>query len=110
PTAKYYPAGFELQQSVVGSQYFAPARGATVLNLSDANLYARDGGLDQPVDDPVTLNSNNKIFNQSSNKMSMSFSVGTATSTGFIVDPATSRSMSFRGVALQKQNVAAGYF
>src|SRR5207249_4697287 len=30
PTAKYYPAGFELQQSVVGSQYFAPARGATV--------------------------------------------------------------------------------
>jgi hypothetical protein len=110
PTAKYYPAGFEMQQSVVGSQYFVPTQGSTVLNLGNANLYASDAGLDQPVDNPVTLNSNNKIFNQSGSKMGMSFSVGTGTFSGFIFDPATSHSMSFRGVVLQRQNVAVGFF
>ena len=80
------------------------------MNLSDANLIASDGGLDQPVDDPVTLNNNNKIYNLSGNRMGMSFSLGTGSFSGYIVDPSTSHSMPFRGVVLQKQNVAAGYF
>jgi hypothetical protein len=110
PNAKYYPAGFTMQQSVAGSHYAPPARGETVLNLTDANLMLAGGGLDQPVDNQVTLNANNKVGNSSSNKMSLGFSVGTGLFSGHVIDPGTSRSISFRGVVLQTQNMAAGYF
>jgi hypothetical protein len=110
PRAKLYPEGFTAQAAISGSRYFRPARGESILNLAEATLALDGGNLDQPISDPVALDSNNRVTNLGTDKLSLSFSTSSGLFSGRVVDPNTSKSISFHGVVLQKQNIASGYF
>ena len=110
PKAKLYPAGFSTSTSVSGSRYSRPAPGEGVLNLTDATLVLTGGNLDQPISDPISFGPNSRVTNLGSDKLSLSFSLSSGLFSGHVVNPNTSKSISFHGVVLQKQNIASGYF
>jgi hypothetical protein len=111
PKAKLYPDGFTAQTSISGSRYSRPARGQGILNLTDANLVLDGGNLDQTISDAVTIDSNNRVVNLGTDKLSLSFSTSSGLFGGRVVSAnSTLKSISFHGVVLQKQGIASGYF
>jgi hypothetical protein len=111
PKAKLYPDGFTAQTSISGSRYSRPARGQSILNLTDANLVLDGGNLDQIISDAVTIDSNNRVVNLGTDKLSLSFSTSSGLFSGRVVSAnSTLKSISFHGVVLQKQGIASGYF
>jgi hypothetical protein len=92
-SAKYYPDGFDVEVTGIGS-----------LTVSF------DGGnLNNPFANSITIDTNNKVANQSGNKLTMTFT----TATGLLKGTATSpdgEPVSYRGAAFQKINKAYGYF
>ncbi|HXJ76565.1 MAG TPA: hypothetical protein VNM37_27155, partial [Candidatus Dormibacteraeota bacterium] len=53
---------------------------------------------------------NGTVSNQSSNRLSLTFTKSTGLWKGTVLDPATGRSLLFRGVVLQGQNDGSGFF
>jgi hypothetical protein len=109
PNAKLYSAGFSTDRNVVGSRYNRPATGNNVLNFTDGNLVLNGGDLSESISDPISLTSN-RVTDLNGNKLTLTFSLTSGTFTGRIVPPGSSKSLLFRGVVLQNQNVAAGFF
>jgi hypothetical protein len=108
-TAKYYPAGFDVEVTGIGSLYQKPAAGTRIIDLSDATVSFDGGDLNSSFANTITIDTNNKVTNQSGNKLTMNF----ATATGLFKGTATSpdgQKVSFRGAAFQKVNKAYGYF
>jgi hypothetical protein len=108
--AKYYWQGFAEQSAIVGSSYLRPPRGSTVVNFSSGAVVLQGGNLSEVITNQVALDPNNRVVNLSDNKLSLSFSTSTGLFSGRVVDPSTLRTLTFRGVVLQKQNSGAGLF
>src|SRR5207244_10845664 len=105
----YYPDGFDVEVTGIGSLYQKPAAGTRIIDLSDATVSFDGGDLNSSFANSITIDTNNKVANQSGNKLTMNF----ATATGLFKGTATSpdgQSVSFRGAAFQKVNRAYGYF
>ncbi len=109
-TAKYYPAGFTTAATVSGSAYRPPAMGQRVLNFTDADLVLSGAALAQSITNVILLQTNNRVMNQSSNRLSLSFTLSSGSFRGTVVNPATLQSIAFGGVALQKVNLGRGYY
>jgi len=108
PVARYYPAGFTNQYEAIGSVYHRPAAlGSRILNLDNANVVISDGTVGSLFTNLVTLAPNNRILNQSSNRLSLTFSLTTGTFRGSVTDPTTKLSSAFSGAVLQ--NINAGF-
>jgi hypothetical protein len=108
-SAKYYPDGFDVEVTGIGSLYQKPAAGSRIIDLSDATVSFGGGNLNNPFANSITIDGNNKVANQSGNKLTMTFT----TATGLLKGTATSpdgQNVSFRGAAFQKVNRAYGYF
>lgn len=108
-TAKYYPDGFDVEVTGIGSLYQKPAAGTRIIDLSDATVSFDGGNLNSSFGDSITIDTNSKVANQSGNKLTMSF----ATATGIFKGTATSpdgQKVNYRGAAFQKVNRAYGYF
>jgi hypothetical protein len=89
--------------------YQKPAAGTRIIDLSSGTVTFTGGNLNNPFADPITIDTNNKVGNQSGNKLTMTF----ATATGLFKGTATSpdgQNVSFRGAAFQKGDKAYGYF
>jgi hypothetical protein len=108
PVARYYPAGFTNQHDAIGSVYERPAVGSPILNLDNASVVISDGMVGSLFTNVVTLAANNRILNQSSNRLSLTFSVTTGTFRGSVTDPTTKLSSSFSGAVLQNLNAGFG--
>jgi len=108
--AWYYPDGFAVILSSTGSRYVRPPPGNKVLDLTTATIEFNGGNLDQGITNHVTLDSNNRIHNQSANGLRLGFSLSNGSFSGIVMDPITWDWIPFRGVVLQKQGIAAGYF
>ncbi|MBI3852477.1 MAG: DUF4038 domain-containing protein [Verrucomicrobia bacterium] len=105
----FYPAGFTNECDVVGSVYVPPVGGSeTILNLTNALVEFTGGNLAADFTNSVTLAANNRLINQSSNRLTMSFSLPTGTFKGGVTDPASAKSMKLSGVVLQKANIGGG--
>jgi hypothetical protein len=107
--AKFYPDGFDVEVTGIGSLYQKPAAGTRIIDLSDGTVSFDGGNLNNPFANSITIDTNNKVANQSDNKLTMAF----ATPTGLFKGTATSpdgQNVSFRGAAFQKVNRAYGYF
>ena len=108
--AWYYPDGFAVILASSGSRYVRPPPGTKVLDLTSATIEFNGGNLDRGITNHITLDSNNRIQNQSANGLRLRFSLSNGVFGGVVMDPITWDWIPFRGVVLQKQGIAAGYF
>jgi hypothetical protein len=108
PTARYYPGGFTNECLAVGSIYSRPV-GMNILDETGAQLEFTGGNLGPGFTNIVTLDAASRVFNTSSNALSMKFSLGNGTFKGKVKDPVSGRTSSFRGAILQKMGAGYGY-
>ncbi len=106
-----YPGGFSIETEGLGSIYSFTS-GQPVLDLGPGGgwLIFEDGNLSQNITNRVLLDSNNKITNLSSNKLTMTVTTSSGLFQGSVVDPASGKTLGFKGALFQKQNFGAGYF
>ncbi len=110
PTAKYYPVGFSNEVTAVGSRYVSYGTTNRVLNFTDGLVAFGEGNLLQAFTNNVILNTNNKVTNLSSNKLSLTITASSGLLKGSVNDPITGKAILFNGAVLQKQNIGAGFF
>ena len=110
PGARYYPGGFALAVSVWGSRYTPPAKGQPVLGYAEGAVEFNGGNLVESFTNHVMLDSNNKVYNVSQNKLTMKITTSNGMISGKVADAITGDMLPFKGVVLQSYGVAAGYF
>jgi hypothetical protein len=110
PWAWYYPDGFAVILEAAGSSYVRPAKWTKVLDLTNAEIQFNGGDLYRSITNQVVLDSRNRITNLSANGLKMKISLSRGIFKGKVLDPITWEWIPFRGVVLQRFNLAAGYF
>ena len=110
-TAVYHPAGFNSEAALLGSRY-APPVGNTnrILGLTNAVVLINGGNLSESYTNDVVLGFGGKITNASPNSLTLSFNLSSGLFRGNFAPVGAAKGVSFKGVALQKANYAAGHF
>lgn len=115
-TAARYARAFSVENSIIGSRYTAPAAGQRVLALDavvgNAVVTLRDGGLEAPLAQSVTVSGVNAVKPIAPLLRGFSAAIKTSNGafSGTFTDPAQNVTRRFEGVFLQKQNAGFGYF
>ena len=105
----FYPDGFDLATSVVGSTYVAPGSGQRVVAVTNALLMLDGGELVEPLTIGGVLATNNTAsFTNGASLRLVAPSTGVVD--GLFRHPALLMNKKFYGVALQQQNELRGYF
>lgn len=110
---QYYRAGFSLAGEVLGARYFPRGDGTNVLGLTvstNLTLTLEGGGLARGITNRIALTANNGVAPLSGPKLSLAFMPSTGAFNGSVVDPATSKPVSFGGVLLQGLGSGSGFF
>jgi len=104
-----YPAGFINATTASGGLY---AKSDKISSFNFTNAVFSGGALAANIDNHISIGSNLKLTNLSSNKLTMTFSPSTGILQGTVVNPAApgSKPIPFGGVLLQNQDAALGYF
>jgi len=110
PWTQYYPYGFYVVNPVYGSIYTKPPKGTSVLDFTYATIQFNGQNLYQGITNNVLLTSNNKIENLSANGLNLGFSLSNGRFNGRVMDPITFQWYPYKGVVVQKFNIATGYF
>jgi len=105
--SRNYPAGFTKDYEAVGSAYVAPLGTNQVLNFENSRMDFIGGNLASNL--TTALVAGPKNSQASGEGLTMKFSLSSGAFSGKTLDPATSRSLSFRGVVLQKVNAGYGF-
>jgi len=107
---RVYPSGFEFEPMARGSAYQPPAKNTPVLNFSDGQVALTGGNLAEVLINHIILNTNNKVTNLSSNKLSLTLAPSSGLFKGTVLNQTDGTSISFRGAVLQDENSGSGYF
>jgi hypothetical protein len=108
PKALFYPEGFTNQCYSAGSIYIKPSTNTQhVVHLNKAKLHFSGGNLPDSFTNIVDIIASSKVVNDSTNLLSMSFSLTSGTFSGQVLDPGTKSTKKFSGVVLQK--LTSGY-
>ncbi len=112
PDGKLYKSGFTNSVDVLGSSFVAGKAGNPVLAATNYTLTLSGGGLAADRTVGLTLTSAGKFLTNTGNdlKLTLSLSPSTGVLTGSFVDPQTHVKVAIKGVILQQQNSAAGFF
>jgi uncharacterized repeat protein (TIGR03803 family) len=111
PTATFYPAGFRISSEAIGSSYVRPPSGTPILNLGVNGVVTFSGGdLAGDIANPIALDNQSRVTNFGTNAMNLSFSTSSGLFNGIVTDSNSAQQFPFRGVVLQNENSAAGYF
>ncbi len=108
-------AAFATDALLVACRFEPPAKGETILDVAagenNATIFL-EGDLVEPVTQPVTLDSANRVSLSASLLEGLRLKVNPATGTysGSFVHPETGAKARIGGVILQKQNAGFGYF
>jgi hypothetical protein len=115
--SRYFPNGFTIDTSFVGSIFTPAPRFSNALNTSsgDGNLSVAIGGGDAfgETDFTATIDAFHRIFPDDTGsqiRFRMAMSNVNGLTTGSFIDPNTGRAVAFQGVIFQKQNIAAGFW
>lgn len=108
PNAKYYPDGFTNQVTASGSRYERPVAPKRVLDLTNGIVAFTGGDLASDFANDFTLDANGRV--QSTNRLSLSIAKANGSFSGTARVPDSARSVSFRGVVMQKRNLGLGFF
>lgn len=108
--AKFYPAGFAIDQNLTGSRYVAPTNNADpILNFSAGRVQFSAGNLAASFENEITL-TNNAVVNLDTNKLTLSINRSSGLFTGSVTPPGTAKSIPFRGAIDQGLNQGWGFF
>jgi hypothetical protein len=107
PASKYYSAGFVRDLDAVGARYVPPPPGDRVINVNTGQAWFSQGNLEQSFTNNITLGTNNKVTNLSSNKLSLTITPATGLFKCSVTVPGTTITRNIIGAFLQ--NVNAGY-
>ena len=108
--AKFYPAGFAIDQNLTGSRYTAPTNNADpILNFSAGRVQFSAGNLATSFENEITL-TNNAVVNLETNKLTLSINSSSGLFTGSVKPPGATASISFRGAIDQGLNQGWGFF
>ena len=109
-----YPAGFAVETAINGSRYVAPiGKTNRVVAISNALVRLTGGSFASMMDFPVLLSANNKVVNESLQKLSMRIDTSTGLFSGSVTPDGAKTALPFQGVFLQSSNpigYGAGYF
>ena len=105
-----YRDGFTNVTSVLGSHYLRPATGTPVLNITNGTVTLSGGDLSAPITSEMTLGANNVVTVTGSNQLSITISLPNGLLHGSFVHPDTQKKTPLKGVVLQEQNNARGFF
>ena len=108
--AKFYTSGFTVMTNVMGSSYTRPLTGEMILDLPAGNIMLTGGNLTDTITDQITIDSRNRVTDISGNKLVLTFSVSAGTFSGSLANPAVPKPIPFKGVVLQKNGTANGFF
>ncbi len=108
---KYYNAGFESACSAVGSRLTAPAKGVSLLDLTNTVIRLAGADLSGAVTNELATGPLNRLTASAPNKVNLTFSPATGIFKGTVRTPGTPRptTFSFSGVVLQNQGQARGF-
>lgn len=110
PGAKFYSAGFAIDQNLAGSRYAAPTNSADpILNFSAGRVRFSAGNLAASFENEVSL-ADNKLTNLGTNKLTLSINRSSGLLTGSVTPPGATTSIPFRGVIDQNLNQGWGFF
>jgi len=107
--ANFYPDGFTSEVTSIGSLYLKPAQGVRIIDLSNGSVTFTGGNLSSSFANSITISTDNKVLNQSDNKLTLTFTLPTGLFKGTATSP-DGQGISYRGVAFQKVNKAYGNF
>lgn len=99
--------GFTNMTSVIGSSY-VPAK--PVLAITDGTVTLSGGNLGESLVNGITLGSNNVVTTTGTNRLSIKISSPTGLVKGTFQHPDTGKKTVLKGVVLQQQNGARGFF
>jgi len=106
----YYPDGFDITVSATGSQYVRPAAGTKIIDIDTGAIEFNGGNLTNGIINQITLDSNNRIHNLSTNDLSLRFSLSNGSFHGSVTDPDSRDWIPFWGVVLQDRAIGLGVF
>jgi hypothetical protein len=110
---KLYPAGFTNTLSIAGSSFTPGTAKIPVLEpTNDLFFSLSGGGLSPSLTNALTLNDAGRFVTNSAgiSKLTLSVTPGTGVIYGSFLDPLTRLPATIRGVVLQQQDFAAGFF
>ncbi|MBI3875611.1 MAG: Ig-like domain-containing protein, partial [Verrucomicrobia bacterium] len=106
---RYYPAGFSTRVYMFGSSYMVPAGQRDVTARLTGLM--RGGNLDEQVMENISIGVDNRPAPVKGNSaFVLTLASNNGTLSGNFLHPVTRRATPFKGVLLQKQNWASGYF
>ena len=111
PKAKFYTNAFTATTSITGSRYVAPASrtNSVLTGLTNGVVALVDGNLSGPQTNLVVLGLNNVVTNQSTNKLTFTFSRTTGLFTGTVAPTNQTKGITYKGAILQKQGYGSGF-
>jgi hypothetical protein len=110
-SAHLYPDGFLMDLAPFGGIYTPPAtRADPILALTDGTITFSGGNLAADFSNDVTLSADDKISNESPNRLTMSFVLSSGLFNGSVTPPSGMRPMPFHGAAFQGDDRGYGYF
>ncbi len=108
---KIYLSGFTNAGNVIGSQFNATSS-VPLLAFTNAVALLENGNLTESVPNSIALDSNNKVFVNSTNPMQFKLTINPSAGQfkGTFLNTGTGKVSPMSGVLLQKQNIGAGFF
>ncbi len=108
---KYYPKGFLVQTSIIGSSYLKPLDRAGALLLTNGFITMQDGNLAQPIVKCLVLINNKAVITTvNDNSLTLTANPNTGIWTGTFVATGSKKATPIKGVVLQQQKIAVGAF
>jgi cyclophilin family peptidyl-prolyl cis-trans isomerase len=106
----YYSNGFAAEATLVGSRFTTPNTTNQMLFLTNGILGFTNGNLAADFANNVLLDPKGKVTSTNANKLSATLTSGNGLMTGSVTPPGATKAIPFKGVVLQKQTNAAGFF
>ncbi len=106
--SKYYPLGFTNETVALGSIYY-PATTNRAIALTNGTVLFGGNGFISPFTNDVFLSATNRVFNLSSNKLTVIIANVNGTFGGLATPPGSTANRAYKGVLLQNQNLGRGY-
>jgi hypothetical protein len=107
PSNRFYPGGLTNSIAALGSTY-APT--SPVIALDAAQVSFSGGNLASAFTNQVMISPDNRVTNQSPNKLTLTLNRLSGLFNGTVIVPGTTRTNTYRGVVLQKQLLGSGHF
>lgn len=111
-SGNYYKGGFDTDLAAAGSLYVKPPAGQSALPITSGTVELSDGGLNNPINEPVNILPSNAVTVVGTNAQHLKIAIhaGTGGFTGSFVDPVTNKTITFGGLLFQKVPQGGGFF